>query len=131
MSASIVLADDNDAFREVTGQLLERQGYAVVTAKDGREALAAVSRHKPDLVLLDIMMPDLDGITALKQIRDLDPLLAVVMVTAFGSEEMAVEALCHLDSALSHRGVGHFPKVFRPMNLGCTRAPSYFLTEKP
>lgn len=93
MSASIVLADDNDAFREVTRQLLERQGYAVVTAKDGRDALAAISRHKPDLVLLDIMMPDLDGITALKQIRDLDPLLPVVMVTAFGSEEMAVEAL--------------------------------------
>jgi adenylate cyclase len=93
MTARIVLADDNDAFREVTAQLLERVGYDVTTAADGREALAAVKEHEPDLVLLDIMMPKLDGIDTLREIREQQPLIGIVMVTAFGSEEIAVKAL--------------------------------------
>jgi adenylate cyclase len=93
MTARIVLADDNAAFREVTAQLLERVGYDVITAADGREALLAVQEHVPDLVLLDIMMPKLDGIDTLRQIREQQPLIGVVMVTAFGSEEIAVKAL--------------------------------------
>jgi class 3 adenylate cyclase len=93
MATRLVLADDNDAFREVTAQLLTRVGYDVVTAKDGRDALRAVGDHKPDLVVLDIMMPGLNGIDALKQIRTQDPLMGVVMMTAFGSEEIAVKAL--------------------------------------
>jgi len=93
MTARILLADDNDAFREATGQLLERAGYSVVTAQDGQEALQAIGRDRPDLILLDIMMPDLDGITVLKHIRDQDLLTGVVMITAFGSEEIAVQAL--------------------------------------
>lgn len=93
MTTSIVLADDNDAFREVTGHLLERAGYSVVSVKNGAQALEAISRNKPDLVLLDIMMPDVDGIEVLRRIREQDPLLGVVMVTAFGSEEIAVKAL--------------------------------------
>ncbi len=93
MTARIVLADDNDAFREVTAQLLERVGYDVTTAADGRAALAAVKEHEPDLVLLDIMMPKLDGIDTLREIREQQPLIGIVMVTAFGSEEIAVKAL--------------------------------------
>jgi len=93
MTTRIVMADDNEAFREVTAQLLRKGGYDVTTAGTGREALQAISREKPDLILLDIMMPGLDGITVLKRIRDQNPLLGVVMVTAFGSEEIAVEAL--------------------------------------
>jgi adenylate cyclase len=89
----IVLADDNDAFREVTAQLLERAGHRVVTAGDGREALLAVKEHKPDLVLLDIMMPQVNGMDALRQVREEDPLVGIVMVTAFGSEKIAVDAL--------------------------------------
>jgi adenylate cyclase len=92
-SGRIVLADDNDAFREVTAQLLERAGYRVVTAGDGREALLAVKEHKPDLVLLDIMMPQVNGMDALRQVREEDPLVGIVMVTAFGSEKIAVDAL--------------------------------------
>lgn len=93
MTASVLLVDDNDAFREATEQLLAKAGYTVVTASNGREALQAMSTDKPDLILLDIMMPDLDGITVLKQVRDQNLLTGVVMMTAFGSEEIAVEAL--------------------------------------
>jgi adenylate cyclase len=92
-TACIILADDNDAFREVTAQLLGRVGYRVVTAGNGREALQAVREHEPDLVLLDIMMPQVGGMDVLKQIREEDPLVGIVMVTAFGSEEIAVQAL--------------------------------------
>ncbi len=93
MTVSILLADDNDAFREATGQLLQRAGYAVITAKNGQEALQAIRRDKPDLILLDIMMPELDGIRVLKETREQDFLIGVVMMTAYGSEEIAVQAL--------------------------------------
>jgi adenylate cyclase len=93
MTARIVLADDNEAFREVTAQLLERAGYDVLTAPDGRHALQAVKEHQPDLLLLDIMMPGMSGIDVVGQVRDQDPLIGIVMVTAFGSEEVAVKAL--------------------------------------
>jgi adenylate cyclase len=93
MTTRIVLADDNEAFREVTAQLLERAGYAVFTAPDGRHALQAVREHQPDLLLLDIMMPGMSGIDVVGQVRDQDPLIGIVMVTAFGSEEVAVKAL--------------------------------------
>jgi adenylate cyclase len=93
MTASVLLVDDNDAFREATAQLLARAGYTVVTASNGREALQTIGTDKPELILLDIMMPDLDGITVLKQVRDQNLLTGVVMITAFGSEEIAVEAL--------------------------------------
>ncbi len=93
MTTRIVLADDNEAFREVTAQLLERRGYSVVTAPDGRQALQAVKKHKPDVLILDIMMPGMSGIDVVKQVRDRDRLMGIVMVTAFGSEEVAVKAL--------------------------------------
>ena len=93
MTANILLVDDNDAFREATAQLLAKAGYTVATANNGPEALQAIERDKPDLILLDIMMPGLDGITVLKQIRDQGQLTGVVMITAFGSEEVAVRAL--------------------------------------
>jgi class 3 adenylate cyclase len=93
MTTHIVLADDNEAFREVTAQLLERAGYAVFTARDGQHALQALREHQPDLLLLDIMMPGMSGIDVVNQVRDQDPLVGIVMVTAFGSEEVAVKAL--------------------------------------
>jgi class 3 adenylate cyclase len=93
MGACLVLADDNEAFRDVTAQLLQRVGYEVVTAGNGAEALRALAEHQPEAILLDIMMPGMDGIDVLQQIRERDQLIGVVMVTAFGSEEMAVKAL--------------------------------------
>jgi adenylate cyclase len=93
VEACLVLADDNEAFREVTARLLERAGYEVFTASNGPEGLKALVEHQPEAILLDIMMPGIDGITVLRQIRERDPLVGVVMVTAFGSEEIAVKAL--------------------------------------
>jgi class 3 adenylate cyclase len=93
MAARILLADDNDPFREATAQLLERVGYSVATVGDGRQALQAVAEFRPDLVLLDVIMPGMSGIDVLKQVREQDPLIGIVMMTAFGSEDVAVDAL--------------------------------------
>jgi adenylate cyclase len=93
LAALIVLADDNDDFREVTAKLLERVGYSVITTRDGQEALQAIREQKPDLILLDVMMPRLSGIDVLERIREQDSLIGIVMMTAFGSEEVAVSAL--------------------------------------
>ncbi|HEM62406.1 MAG TPA: adenylate/guanylate cyclase domain-containing response regulator [Chloroflexi bacterium] len=93
MGARLVLADDNEAFLEATARLLERQGYEVFAATSGDEALRHLSQHRPEAILLDIMMPGIDGLAVLEKIRQQDPLLGVVMITAFGSEEIAVKAL--------------------------------------
>ena len=93
MVARILMADDNEAFREVTAQLLEKVGYGVATVGDGRQALQTVAEFRPDLVLLDVIMPGMSGIDVLKEIREQDPLIGVVMMTAYGSEDVAVEAL--------------------------------------
>ena len=66
---------------------LEANGYEVITASDGKEALDKVKRDKPDAVLLDILMPKMSGIEALKKIRKQDKKLPVFIITAFSNEE--------------------------------------------
>ena len=65
----ILVVDDNPANVDILRARLAAQGYEIVTATDGEEALAAVSKHLPDLVLLDIMMPKLDGIEVCRRLR--------------------------------------------------------------
>lgn len=67
--AKILVVDDNEVSRTVARATLEGQGYAVALAKGGAEALAAFDREAPDCVLLDVLMPDLDGVTVCEQIR--------------------------------------------------------------
>lgn len=74
-------------------KLLSSNGYEAVEAENGLEAIAKYRQVKPDAVLLDITMPEMDGLTALKEIRKVDPNARVVMVTAIGQQAMVVEAL--------------------------------------
>jgi DNA-binding response OmpR family regulator len=78
----ILIVDDEQSVREVLSEYFTEQGYAVETAGDGEEALAIVQRSLPDLVLLDVRMPGIDGVETLRRIRGLAPDLAVIMVTA-------------------------------------------------
>jgi two-component system, chemotaxis family, chemotaxis protein CheY len=73
--------------------LLESNGYETVEAENGLEAIARYREAKPDAVLLDITMPEMDGLTALKEIKKVDANALVVMVTAIGQQAMVVEAL--------------------------------------
>lgn len=80
----ILVADDNEANREILEQRLLAQGYAVVQAVDGEETLAAVKGHRPDLILLDVMMPKLDGFEVCRRLRSDPeyPYVPVILVTA-------------------------------------------------
>jgi len=83
----ILVVDDEQAFLRVLQNRLESMGYEVVTASNGKEALEKIKTDKPDAVLLDIMMPVLDGIQTLKEIRKKDKNLPVFMLTASSDTE--------------------------------------------
>ena len=81
----ILVADDTRALRSALVILLEEEGFSVRLASDGEEALAQYRERRPDLMLLDIMMPKKNGYQVLKQIRKTDPSLPVIFLSAKGS----------------------------------------------
>ena len=90
--ASVLVADDLAYIRTLCSAILRKHGHRVVEASSGSEALQRYDEHRPDAVLLDLRMPEMDGLAALKQIRQLDPAARVAIVTA-GSEAEVEEAL--------------------------------------
>lgn len=82
MSDRILVVDDDDAIREFVRQALEFEGYGVETAGDGAEAIAAIERDRPSLVLLDMRMPVLDGWGVVRTLRERSIQLPVVVMTA-------------------------------------------------
>ncbi|MDH3283330.1 MAG: sigma-54 dependent transcriptional regulator [Acidobacteriota bacterium] len=91
--ATVLVVDDEATNRQALRLVLEDEGYRIVEAGDGDEGLDKVRREEPDLVLLDIRMPKVDGMTALQQIRKLRIDLPVVMISGHGTIATAVEAL--------------------------------------
>lgn len=92
--ATVLVVDDLLADRRLVGGLLERRsGIAVIYAEDGASALEQLELHVPDLVITDLVMPDMDGIALVERIRDDYPLIPTILITGEGSEEIAVEAL--------------------------------------
>ncbi len=90
---TILIVDDAMFMRALCGRLLEENGYDVVQAQNGAEAIAKYREVRPDAVLLDITMPEMDGIQALKEIKAIDPSARVAMVTAVGQQAMVMSAL--------------------------------------
>ena len=80
----ILVVDDEESIRFLYKEELEDEGYIVECAKDGEEAIEKVSVFKPDLVSLDIKMPGMDGIEALKRIREKERQLPIVLCSAYG-----------------------------------------------
>ncbi len=89
----ILVVDDEEAIREVVSTLLEAQGYTCTTADNGRRALEAFRRGSFDLVLSDIVMPEMDGMKLLAAVREADPDIPVIMVTAMHDITIALEAI--------------------------------------
>lgn len=83
----ILVVDDEMDFLEILKKRLETNGYEVITAFDGEDALKKLKTEKPDAVLIDIMMPKIDGLNVLKQIRQEDKKMPVFIMTAFSNEE--------------------------------------------
>jgi len=90
---AVLIVDDEVAIRESLQTLLELEGYEVDTAADGEEGLARLAERPYDLVLLDFAMPERNGIEVLQDIRERDAELAVIMITAYGTVENAVNAM--------------------------------------
>lgn len=90
---TILVIDDDRLIRWSVSVVLGHAGYRVQEATTGKEGLAAVREHRPDLVLLDIALPDLDGFAVLEGIRQLRPDLPILMMTADATSETARQAL--------------------------------------
>jgi two-component system, chemotaxis family, chemotaxis protein CheY len=91
--ATIMVVDDAMFMRKKCAQLLTEQGHKVIEAANGAEAIARYKEARPDGVLLDITMPDIDGLQALKALREFDPDARVAMCTAMGQQSIVIEAL--------------------------------------
>jgi two-component system response regulator HydG len=90
---TILVVDDDEPNRVTLDRILGREGYGVVHAASGREALEAMRARSVDLVLTDLKMPGMSGIDLLKAVRTLDPDVEIVVMTAYGTVETAVEAM--------------------------------------
>jgi len=91
--ARILLVDDEPDMLENCSRILSRQGYACVTAENGRAALAILEHERPDLILTDLKMPEMDGMALLQHAHAMDPDLPVIVITGFASIESAVTAV--------------------------------------
>ncbi|GAB4562207.1 MAG: response regulator [Geothermobacteraceae bacterium] len=91
--STVVIIDDEQIILELTSMVLGSRGYQVVTAEDAIIGLELIEKHRPEVVLLDYMMPRMNGLEALKRIRAEYPETYVIMFTGKGSEEIAVELM--------------------------------------
>jgi two-component system nitrogen regulation response regulator NtrX len=89
----ILIVDDEAAARMLISDVLTDEGYIPLRAENGRQALEAVKRQPPDLVLLDLRLPDINGIEVLEGIRRIHPQLPVILVSAYGDVSSAVRAV--------------------------------------
>jgi len=104
----VLLVDDEKDFVEMLGLRLEETGENVSTANSGQECLKVLEKKEIDVVILDILMPGMDGISTLKEIKNRFPLVEVIMLTGHGTTESAVEGL----------KLGAFDYLLKPAHFG-------------
>ena len=90
--AKILIVDDERVFCELLKTLLKSHGHEVCTAYNGKEAIEQFKQHRPQFTMLDLRMPEMDGIETLRQIRAVDQKAAVMILTAWGTDEMEQQA---------------------------------------
>lgn len=92
--SNVLIADDSKFMRKYLKGILQKHGYPdILEARDGLEAIELYKRYAPDIVILDITMPHVNGLTALKQILEFDPKAKVVMCSALGTKTNVIKAL--------------------------------------
>ncbi len=85
--SKILVIDDEQGIRNLLDTLLSRKGYEVVLASNGQKGLELFRRERPDVVVLDLKMPEMNGLTVLQQVRQLNPAQPVVILTGAGTAE--------------------------------------------
>ncbi len=103
----ILIVDDRFADRETLKAILEERGYSVVTASSGAEALARVKEKRFDIIFLDVRLPDIDGAQLFEQVEDIDPEVAVIMMTGYSEEESVKRAISQ----------GAYTCIYKPFNI--------------
>lgn len=106
-SVRILIADDEMSLRLVLQTAINKIGYEVDTVKNGKEALHMAKENYYDVAILDIRMPEMDGLQAFYEIHKINPNLPIILMTAFGSSETAVDAMKH----------GAYDYILKPFNL--------------
>jgi DNA-binding NtrC family response regulator len=106
VQVQVLLVDDEPEFVEILAERLETRGFQVRTALNGDEALAKLREQAADVVVLDVLMPGKDGIETLEAIRQLNPLIEVIMLTGHQTIETAIAGLRK----------GAFDYLFKPMD---------------
>ncbi|PWH17739.1 MAG: two-component system response regulator [Anaerolineae bacterium] len=91
--AKILVVDDAEFLRVRISKMLSSEGHEIIEAENGLKAVETYKSARPDLVLMDITMPEMDGLTALREIRSFDSSAKVVMLTALGQESVVLEAI--------------------------------------
>ena len=104
---TLLVADDDASIRSLLKQLLSDEGYGVLEASTGIEVVEKVKESSPDLVIMDVRMPELDGIEALARLKSTNPKTAVLIMTAFGSSNAAIRAM----------ELGAFDYITKPFEL--------------
>jgi two-component system, NtrC family, response regulator AtoC len=89
----VLVVDDEESMRHMLSLILKREGYEVLTAGGGKEALGLAEAHLFDFVLLDVVMPEMDGLEVLKTIKGRKVEATVIMMSAYGNLDTAVEAM--------------------------------------
>ena len=92
MKEKILIVDDQFGIRILLNEVLQKEGYQTFQAANGVQALDIVTKHSPDLVLLDMKIPGMDGIEILKRMKVIDADIRVIIMTAYGELDMIQEA---------------------------------------
>jgi two-component system, cell cycle response regulator DivK len=92
---TVLVVDDFDDTRLLLRTWLQRKGFRVIEAENGKQAVAAARSHSPDFIIMDVEMPELDGLEATRQIRQLNqiPRIPIVAVSAYGADQYRAQAL--------------------------------------
>lgn len=93
MNGKVLVVDDKQIMRDSVGATLQRAGMQIISAGDGLAALTMIARHRPDAVISDLKMPEMDGLGLLMKLKEVDDQLPLVLMTAYGTVDVAVAAM--------------------------------------
>lgn len=105
LKQKVLIVDDQFGIRTLLNEVLQKEGYEIYQAANGLQALHVMKQHAPDLVLLDIKIPGMDGLEILKKMKEINPEIRVIIMTAYGELDM-------IEKTKKLGALAHFSKPF-------------------